>query len=555
MAATTIGAVLTRSSRAPETIVSYDFETGWQGWQDGGSRSEWERGDPTDPWNLAPHGGSYCVEIDLNGNYRNGANFWLYRQINLTGYEDCFMTFYHYFEFENNYDGGCVMVSDNGGTTWSLASPTLPSSGWDTNINGNNDYNSKLGHRRGWTGDGPMGTNRWELVTVDLSTWDGQDIIIRFWFASDSSFTDDGWALDDITFTGNKTTGSVVVNPSELLKPGNRYLTTYTFSLENTSSAKASFYHKYNLRLGVNGVVVQVGTPVGSGGTWMFQYALPKQPYSGNFDIRKSKTDDFNQDMRWCWNGISANNLFGWEYIEVPLDNWTGLKQVKVRILFLWSEYGQNGVYMIDDFEIKVKHSDDDPLIVNSTDQWQLTTADAHSGNYSWWNGNPVTNNFTGGLDNSLYSRPIDLTNARNATLTSYFKFNINVESGRPPDGFRVEVSTDNAITWKALNFGVRSAWGLSGNDSDASDGVPGDGKSYTGIDSGDNWVEAGSLTRLNVDLAGWVGEVIRLRFRVVTASDTNPYFGNQHYDSATAGFGGFYVDDIIIYGVSLLEG
>ena len=109
-------------------------------------------------------------------------------------------------------------------------------------------------------------------------------------------------------------------------------------------------------------------------------------------------------------------------------------------------------------------------------------------------------------------------------------------------------------MSWKAINYGVRAAWGISGNDSDITDGVPGDGKSYTGINSGDNWVEAGSLTRLNCDLTGWAGEVIRVRFRVVTASDANPYFRDKHYQSVTAGFGGFYVDDVIIFGFSQQE-
>jgi hypothetical protein len=54
--------------------------------------------------------------------------------------------------------------------------------------------------------------------------------------------------------------------------------------------------------------------------------------------------------------------------------------------------------------------------------------------------------------------------------------------------------------------------------------------------------------------MSGWSGKVIRLRFRVITASDDNQFFGNKHYQSSTAGFGGFYVDDIIVHGFSLLD-
>jgi hypothetical protein len=215
---------------------------------------------------------------------------------------------------------------------------------------------------------------------------------------------------------------------------------------------------------------------------------------------------------------------------------------------------GTGGGWWVDDVEVKVTRDDALAVTTETRDQWQLTSSAAHSGLYSWWNGNPSTNYLTGGIDNSLTTRSIDMINARNATLSAYFRFNINSESGLPPDGFRIEISSDNGINWKAVNLGVRSAWGVSGNDGDGSDGVPGDGKSYTGINSGANWVEAGSLTRLNCDLSGWAGKVIKMRFRVITASDSNPFYGNAHYQSPTAGFGGFFVDDVIIHGFSLQE-
>ncbi|MCK5559545.1 MAG: hypothetical protein KAJ51_03085, partial [Thermoplasmata archaeon] len=173
---------------------------------------------------------------------------------------------------------------------------------------------------------------------------------------------------------------------------------------------------------------------------------------------------------------------------------------------------------------------------------------------------NASQSTFKGGLDNSLYTRAIDLTNARFATLSAYFKFNINKTNGAPPDGFRVEVSDDNGQNWKQINIGTRAAWGISGNESDLDDGLV-DGKSYTGLDiygddsDQDDWVEASTLTRLACNLSGWSGSVIMLRFRVITASDTNPYFGGNHTENDTVGFGGLFIDDVIIYGDSLLTG
>jgi hypothetical protein len=276
--------------------------------------------------------------------------------------------------------------------------------------------------------------------------------------------------------------------------------------------------------------------------------------YNGNLNLRRREFDDFGSQMLWCWNGVSVNGLFDWEYAEFDLTPFIGMTNLRLNFTLVLYGGGTGGGWWVDDVEVKVTREDQETVTNSTRDQWKLTSLDSYSGDYCWWNVNPTTGNLKGGIDNSLYTRQIDMTNARNATLSAYFKFNINSAAGRPPDGFRVEISKDNGVSWTAINLGVRSSWGLSGNDSDASDGIPNDGKSYTGINLGNYWVEAGSLTRLNCDLSGWAGEVISLRFRVVTASDLNPFFGSTHYDSATVGFGGFYIDDVVIHGFSLQE-
>ena len=55
--------------------------------------------------------------------------------------------------------------------------------------------------------------------------------MIRFWFSSDGGTTDDGWAIDDIQITGNKTVTGI--DDTQLYLPGDRNLTTYSFNLEN----------------------------------------------------------------------------------------------------------------------------------------------------------------------------------------------------------------------------------------------------------------------------------------------------------------------------------
>ncbi|MGC9060576.1 MAG: hypothetical protein ACP5JR_05025, partial [Thermoplasmata archaeon] len=106
-------------------------------------------------------------------------------------------------------------------------------------------------------------------------------------------------------------------------------------------------------------------------------------------------------------------------------------------------------------------------------------------------------------------------------------------------------------VSWQPICLGVRSGWNVSGTEG-TQPGMP-SGTSYTGItEPGDKqyWVPAKSLYRLNVDLSGWRGSVILLRFRVVTNS-TLP----NHYASNTVGFGGLYIDDLKVFGETIIHG
>jgi hypothetical protein len=420
-----------------------------------------------------------------------------------------------------------------------------------------NDFQYAFYDGSGWNLMGSLGGGAYstwikETVAINLTTYGISTFKIRF--TSNLGGGENVW-LDDVLVDGDEDAGpSSKPGKTErsLWGAGDRNMTTESFDLLGVTSATLSFYQKYDIKSALNGLVLQIGTYNGT--TWSWKYLIPKQPYTSNYDTSKSRLDDYGTDMRWCFNGVSGNGLYIWDYIEVDISNYTGQTNLRIRFLYMWSAWGDGGYYFVDDVKLRVVRNDTTAVTSASDDQWAYVNSDSHSGSYSWWIGDPSTGHLTGGLDNSLYTRPIDLTNARNATFSAYFKFNINIteSGGRPPDGFRVEISSDNGISWKTINLGVRSCWGVSGNDSDATDGFM-DGKSYTGLDpDGDRWIEASTLARLNVDITGWAGSVIMLRFRVVTASDDNPYFDN-HYEWGGAGYGGIYMDDVIISGFSLL--
>jgi len=148
-------------------------------------------------------------------------------------------------------------------------------------------------------------------------------------------------------------------------------------------------------------------------------------------------------------------------------------------------------------------------------------------------------------------SEGIDLIVVKNGVFQPVFlqvkaRFNLQKAEDQPPDGFRVEISKNGGMNWAPLNFGLRASWGVSGTESDASDGTDGDGKSFTGLDEGSNWVPASSLTRMTINLNGYSGEVVMLRFRMVTNTD-----GLHAEDISESAFYGLYIDDIVVFGES----
>lgn len=525
--------------RAEVVKFEDDFETdkGWTVTKHDGvtaQNSFWKRS------LLRPHGGLYgygCYR-DSTGHYENSDHDLLDSPVfDLTGnYVDTRLTYWSYENVESSYDFCTVYISNNGGGAW-----------------------TQISHR---ASDRPS----WRLITVtNLSSYVTltNNMRLRFEFTSDGSVVANGWAIDDLQIIGVKPdppeppTAPITYWKDGDEVPRDRSITTSTFSLQDVSSAKLTFWHKYDLKVGSNGGVIMVGTAPAAGGPWTYKYISPTQPYPNNLKISEWGSahlkDGFGNDMRWCWNGVSGAGKFTWDYGEADLTQFVGSQFVRVRFMYLYCDGGTGWGWAIDDVEIRVHRADASAVTSGANDQWELITegntyvddyADgrfAYSGTRAWWNHNPQAgiDTLKGGIDNSLISIPIDLSKAKDARLVAKFRFNIPYPEGRPPDGFRVEVSSNNGITWRQINMGIRSGWNVSGRDAAGPDGT-----SYTGVNMGDNWVMSNSLTRLNCDLTGWAGSVIQIRFRIVTRNDTA-----QHYCDLVDGFGGFYIDDVTVVG------
>ncbi len=358
---------------------------------------------------------------------------------------------------------------------------------------------------------------------------------------------------------------SILDDSYDISKREYRYAVTEEITVQDANNATLSFWQKYWMTEGTNGGIIYLWNTEG-GNNWVQgnrYYLKPKQSYTGN--LRFGEVDDdsssggpYNNGLRdadnqlpyWCFNGRSTEGSFGWEYTEVDLTPYVSSSGEDIdhfKLVFVMAQLGgvskdegwqpEMGWY-IDD--VKVDVSADGP-----PDFWKFKddAGKAHSGSHYWAFYENAGNALPQGVDSSLTTTPIDLTSAKKATLSAYMRFNIDPGAGLPPDGFRIEVSDDNGRTWDSITYGVRAAWGASGTMSDSD----GDGETYAGVNKQNpgayGWVEANTLRRLNVDLSGWAGETIRLRFRVYT---------NTTEEYATGNPKGFFLDDVVVKGRSI---
>ncbi|MEM3493915.1 MAG: CARDB domain-containing protein, partial [Thermoplasmata archaeon] len=176
---------------------------------------------------------------------------------------------------------------------------------------------------------------------------------------------------------------------------------TLSSDMENVT---LSFYHRYSLLGGKNGGVVLVGTS--DGGFNNFKYIIPTKNYPSNI-MSGMYVDAYGTPITFAYSTVSAGGTAGWEYAEFDLTPFipaSGTRQIKIAFQYLAKSEntGNGGFWYIDDVEVRAtrKHS---ASAANVPDQWQYIwdANRAHRGYGVWWNGNPSTGYFSGGIDNS----------------------------------------------------------------------------------------------------------------------------------------------------------
>jgi hypothetical protein len=106
------------------------------------------------------------------------------------------LTFWHQYQFEGtNYDGSVLEISTDLGDSWTDLGAYITANGYNGTIS--SGFSNPLSGRQAWTGD----LNEWTEVSVDLSSFTGQQVMIRWRLGCDSSIGDVGWYIDDVQIT------------------------------------------------------------------------------------------------------------------------------------------------------------------------------------------------------------------------------------------------------------------------------------------------------------------------------------------------------------------
>ena len=166
-------------SLAGTTLFSDNFESGVGGWTHGGTLDQWQLGAPTSGPGKA-FSGTNVWATNLSGDYSNSANNFLLSPAITLGLNSL-LTFQHFFDAEQSFDGGVVEVTTDGTNFTKLS----PAGGYPSSVIGlgGDAYSGSLG---GYT-----------KQTFDLSALANQTVQIRFRFVSDFSVTAAGWYIDD----------------------------------------------------------------------------------------------------------------------------------------------------------------------------------------------------------------------------------------------------------------------------------------------------------------------------------------------------------------------
>jgi choice-of-anchor B domain-containing protein len=191
-------------SRATGPIADGTFATGA------------EPGDPvldTTAGNAPEHAGWHITDVR---SHNPTHSFWslsnsnlcdsLEGDVTLTAGQTSELQFWTAWDIEATWDGGVVDVSTNGGGTWSRLTPN---EGYPDTIT---NTGNQCGLPSGTAAFSSTGHFTFAPYTVNLASYQGQTIRLRWQYSSDVAVNGEGWYIDDVAVTHAQVPGSCVDN-------------------------------------------------------------------------------------------------------------------------------------------------------------------------------------------------------------------------------------------------------------------------------------------------------------------------------------------------------
>jgi len=120
-------------------------------------------------------------------------------------------SFWHYYDLEEQYDGGVVEGSTDNGVTWFDLGKYMVQNSYNNTIDAANG--TKLAARNAFTGTSAAFVN----TKINLTAFDGKNLKIRFQLVTDDGTGNTGWFVDDISLTSV----AVVYNKAQLYNSSN----------------------------------------------------------------------------------------------------------------------------------------------------------------------------------------------------------------------------------------------------------------------------------------------------------------------------------------------
>jgi Immune inhibitor A-like, MAM domain len=164
---------------------------------------EWECGTPTNVGPAAAFMGTGVLGTDLDDDYDSSQNYASsYAQtppISLATAAAPVLSYYHYLDSEGSvYDGYNLKISTDGGQNFSVLTTVDP------------PYNLTINAQPAYGGHGQV----WEFVTASLAAYQGQQVILRWSFRSDTIVQFPGIYIDEIAVSNGDAIPVIITTPT-----------------------------------------------------------------------------------------------------------------------------------------------------------------------------------------------------------------------------------------------------------------------------------------------------------------------------------------------------